>query len=300
MLTRFKYILAFFIMCFFWGSSWAAVKLGLETVPIFFSLGIRFTIAASLLGLIVKILHLNAPKDWNFWQLIIFLCATSFVVPTVLIYRAQEQVDSGLASILFAIFPFWVAILSHSFLPNEKLTILRFAGIIIGFIGVVVIFHGSFTKMSHTTIMGMIAIIIAAFIQALGLVGLRRYGGKTHPVLLIFWPVLFSAVLMFIISFFVENLSFISFNTNSVISIGYLSIFCTVIAFVINFWLVKYVEAVLLSLSAFIIPVIAVFVGIYIMGEKFTSSVFIGSSVVLAGTVFANIGDLINMYRRKS
>ncbi len=300
MLPRFKYILAFFVMCLFWGSSWAAVKLGLETVPIFFSLGIRFSVSAVLLGLIIKILHLNTPKDRDFWQLIVFLCVTSFVVPLVLIYKAQEQVDSGLASILFAIFPFWVAILSHSFLPDEKLTILRFAGIIIGFAGVVIIFHDSFVKMSHTTIMGMIAIIIAAFIQALGLVGLRRYGGKTHPVLLIFWPVLLSAVLMFTISFLVEKLTFISFNINSVISIGYLSIFCTVIAFLINFWLVRYVEAVLLSLSAFITPVIAVFVGIYIMDEKFTSSVFIGSAVVLAGTVVANIGDLIGIYRGRS
>ena len=67
----------------------------------------------------------------------------------------------------------------------------------------------------------------------------------------------------------------------------------------IYFWLVKYVEAVILSLSAFITPVIAVVIGIVFLGEKITSTVYLGSILVLLGVAFATTSDLIGFYRQK-
>jgi len=299
MSQRLRFYLGFIVMCFFWGSSWAAVKLGLETVPIFFSIGIRFSIASIILGLIIIVLRLGVPADKKFWKLVLFLCITAFAVPLVLIYRAQAHINSGLASVLFATFPLWVAILSHYFLPDEKITFQRVVGIVLGFIGVVIIFHDGFSEMSDTTILGMAAIILGAFIQALSLVGIRRFAGEIHPVLLIFWPVLFSAIIMFAVSMATEDYSSVIFDAKAIASIVYLSVFCTVIAFVINFWLIKHMEAVILSLSAFITPVIAVFIGVKIMGEGFTSMIYIGSAIVLIGTAVANIGNIIHVYRRK-
>jgi len=294
---RLKIYLGFIIICFFWGSSWAAVKIGLESVPIFLSLGIRFSIASVFLGLFIIVFRLRIPGDRIFWKLVLFLSITSFAIPLVLIYRAQVQVNSGLASVLFATFPLWAAILSHFFLPDEKITIQRIAGVTIGFLGVVIIFNDGFSEMNNTTILGMAAIIFGAFMQAAGLIALRRYGKEIHPVLLIFWPVLLSSVIMFAFSMATEDYSAIIIDANAIGSIVYLSVFCTVIAFVINFWLIKYVEAVILSLSAFITPVIAVMIGVNIMGEDFTSTIYLGSAVVLIGIVIANVGALVNVYR---
>jgi drug/metabolite transporter (DMT)-like permease len=69
---------------------------------------------------------------------------------------------------------------------------------------------------------------------------------------------------------------------------------------VIYFWLVKHVEAVLLSLSAFITPVIAVVIGIVLLGEKITGDVLIGSTLVLIGVAGATISDLLGLHRRKA
>jgi drug/metabolite transporter (DMT)-like permease len=300
MSLRLRIYLGFIVICFFWGSSWAAVKLGLETVPIFLSLGIRFSIASIILGLCILIFRLKVPNDRIFWKLVFFLCVTSFAIPLVLIYRAQVQVNSGLASVLFATFPLWVAILSHFFLPNEKITLQRIVGIALGFLGVVIIFNNGFSEMSNTTILGMAAIIFGAFIQASGLVAIRRFGKEIHPVLLIFWPVLLSSIILFAVSMATEDYSVAIFNTKAIASIVYLSIFCTVVAFVINFWLIKHVEAVILSLSAFITPVIAVFIGVNIMGEGFTSTIYLGSVIVLIGIAIANIGDLVDVYHQRN
>jgi drug/metabolite transporter (DMT)-like permease len=299
MAVRLRIYSGFLVICLLWGSSWAAVKLGLETVPQFLSLGIRFSIASSILGLVIVIQHLRVPTEKIFWKLVVILCSTSFTIPFVLIYWAQIQVNSGLASVLFATFPLWVAIFSHFFLPNEGITPQRIVGMFLGFLGVVVIFNNGFSDVRSTTLLGMCAIILGAIIQAFGLIALRRFGKNMHPVMLTFWPMLMSAVLLLAVSYGTEDYSTVLFDIKTVGSLVYLSIFCTVVTFVIYFWLVKHIEVVILSLSAFITPVIAVFIGVIMMGEEFTSTASLGSTIVLVGVAVATIGDLVAVYRRE-
>ncbi len=299
MSVRVRIYFGFLVICLLWGSSWAAVKLGLETIPTFLSLGIRFFIASSILGLIILVRHYTVPTDKNFWKLVFILCSTSFTIPFMLIYWAQIHVNSGLASVLFAIFPLWVAILSHFLLPDERITPQRIVGMVFAFLGVVVIFKNAFSDVSSTTLLGMIAIIVGAIIQAFGLIALRRFGKQINPIVLNFWPMLLSAAVLFSISLCTEDYSTVLFDIKALASLIYLSIFCTVITFVVYFWLIKHVEAVILSLSAFITPVIAVFIGVIIMGEDFTASAYIGSTIVLIGVAIATIADLVAVYRRK-
>jgi drug/metabolite transporter (DMT)-like permease len=299
MSLRLKVLIGFAVICLIWGSSWAAVKIGLESVPPLLSLGIRFTLASIVLGLIVFVKHLSIPKGKKFWMLVLIMCSTSFTVPFVLIYWAQLHVSSGLASVLFATYPFWVALISHFILPDEKITSVRIIGIVIGFLGVIFIFNKGFSDLSISMLYSMSAIMIGAIIQAFGLVFLRRLGEDAHPITLNFCSMSLSALPLFAASFLYEDYSKMIFNSQALGAILYLSIFCTVITFVIYFWLVKHVEAVILSLSAFVTPVIAVIIGVLIMRETITNSVYIGSALVLIGVVFTTAGDYFIRYRRE-
>jgi len=276
------------------------VKIGLESVPPLLSLGIRFTLASIILGLIVLWKHLRIPMEKKFWILVFIMCSTSFTVPFVLIYWAQLQVSSGLASVLFATYPFWVALISHFILPEEKITSVRIIGIVIGFLGVIFIFNKGFSDVSLNTFYGMGALIVGAIIQAFGLVFLRRLGEHAHPVTLNFCSMSLSALPLYAASYIFEDYSKMIFSTQTLGAILYLSIFCTVITFVIYFWLVKHIEAVLLSLSAIITPVIAVIIGVLVMRESITHGVYIGSALVLIGVLFTTLGDIYTRYRRQA
>ena len=300
MSLRLKVLTGFAVICLLWGSSWAAVKIGLESVPPLLSLGIRFTLASIILGLIVLWKHLRIPMEKKFWILVFIMCSTSFTVPFVLIYWAQLQVSSGLASVLFATYPFWVALISHFILPEEKITSVRIIGIVIGFLGVIFIFNKGFSDVSLSTFYGMGALIVGAIIQAFGLVFLRRLGEHAHPVTLNFCSMSLSALPLYAASYIFEDYSKMIFSTQTLGAILYLSIFCTVITFVIYFWLVKHIEAVLLSLSAIITPVIAVIIGVLVMRESITHGVYIGSALVLIGVLFTTLGDIYTRYRRQS
>jgi drug/metabolite transporter (DMT)-like permease len=300
MSLRLKVLTGFAVICLLWGSSWAAVKIGLESVPPLLSLGIRFTLASIILGLIVLWKHLRIPMEKKFWILVFIMCSTSFTVPFVLIYWAQLQVSSGLASVLFATYPFWVALISHFILPEEKITSVRIIGIVIGFLGVIFIFNKGFSDVSLSTFYGMGALIVGAIIQAFGLVFLRRLGEHAHPVTLNFCSMSLSALPLYAASYIFEDYSKMIFSTQTLGAILYLSIFCTVITFVIYFWLVKHIEAVLLSLSAIITPVIAVIIGVLVMRESITHDVYIGSALVLIGVLFTTLGDIYTRYRRQA
>jgi len=298
MSSRLKVFLGFTIICLLWGSSWAAVKIGLETIPPLLSLGIRFTIASMILGLIVILKHLVIPKEKRFWFLVLTMVLTSFTIPFILIYLGQVRIASGLASVLFATYPLWVALVSHFLLPKEQITFMRIIGIVIGFLGVVFIFDNAFFSLSLSMVYGIVLIFVGAIIQAFGLVLLRRLGEHAHPITLNFCSMTLSALPLLAASYIFEDYSTIAFNVAAVESILYLSLFCTVITFVIYFWLVKHVEAVILSLSAFITPVIAVVIGVVIMGEHITHGLYLGSALVLIGVAFASVGDIVALYRR--
>jgi drug/metabolite transporter (DMT)-like permease len=301
MSLRLKVYIGFIAACLIWGSSWAAVKLGIESIPPLLSLTLRFSIASLLLGIIVAVQKISVPKDKNFWKLVFIICGTLFTVPFVLIYWAQMRVDSGLASILFATFPLWVTLTSRYFLPNERITSLRLAGMILGFLGVVFIFINGIDIKNFGTqqTSGMIAIVAAAIIQATGLVALRKFGANANPISLNFWSMLLSALFLLPASLVIEDYSTVVLNIKSVGSLIYLSLFCTVFVFVIYFWITKHVEAVILSLSAFITPVIAVLVGVYFMREEFTGNMYIGSLLVLLGVGFATVGDFVARYNKR-
>ncbi|RPI01242.1 MAG: hypothetical protein EHM64_16025, partial [Ignavibacteriae bacterium] len=280
MSLRTKVLVGFSVICLIWGSSWAAVKLGIESVPPLLSLGIRLLLASIILGVMVLLKHLTIPAGKKFWTLVGIMCVTSFTVPFVLIYWGQLTVDSGLSAVLFATYPFWVALVSHFLLPEEKITSLKIIGMSMGFIGVLLIFNNGFADLNLQMMAGFITIILGAIIQAFGLVFLRKMGEEVHPVTLNFYSMSVSALPLFAASYFIEDYSNIHFDSTSIGAIAYLSVFCTVMTFVIYFWLVKHVEAVVLSLSALITPVIAVLIGIIFMGEYITRGVIVGSLLV--------------------
>jgi len=296
MSPRLKVLLGFMCICLLWGSSWAAVKIAIESIPPLLSLGIRFTIASSILGCIVIAKHLIVPRDKSFWALVLSMCLASFTVPFMLITWAQLHVGSGLASVLFATYPLWVAIISHFLLPNERITPARIIGIVLGFLGIIFIFNHGFSNISSSMVLGMAGIIAGAIIQAFGLVYLRLRGEQSHPITLNFCSMAISTLPLFVASVVFENYSTIRITAAAFGSLVYLSVFCTVVTFVIYFWLVKHVEAVLLSLSAFITPVIAVIIGVLFMGEIITTDIYAGSILVLIGVAFASLGDFFGLH----
>lgn len=282
-----------------WGSTWLAIKVGLESISPVFGVAIRFTIAAAVL---YAILRLRGERlSWGRDNVPVFLLLGffSFSLPFVLVYWGEQYVGSGLASILFAAYPFVVAIFSHALLPGERLTIFKVTGTLFGFAGILVIF---WTDLSTGTagFPGMAAIVLSTVLQGFSLVSVKRSGKHIPPVQLTLGGMTVSVVILWAMAFALEDPSRLRFDAAGVGSVVYLGTFGSVLTFVVYYWLLRRVEALFLSLTALITPILAVILGAIFLDEVLHGRVYAGAAMVLAGIAVANGSDLIARAKRHS
>ncbi len=275
-----------------WGSTWLAIKIGLESVTPVFGVAFRFTLAAMILAVILRVR--GERLDFRKENLRVFavLGLFSFSLPFVLVYWGEQYIGSGLASILFATYPFVVAIFSHFFLPGERLNAFKVGGTLLGFAGILVIF---WTDLSTGTagFPGMAAIVLSTVLQGFSLVVVKRTARHIPPVHLTLGGMLCSIVVLWIMAFTMEDFSALRFDSASIGSIIYLGTFGSVLTFVVYYWLLKRVEALFLSLTALITPILAVILGALLLDEVLNSRIYAGAAMVLLGIVVANGRDLL-------
>jgi drug/metabolite transporter (DMT)-like permease len=300
MSEQLKIIIAYILICLIWGSTWMVIKIGLEGMTPFLSASLRFAVASIILYTIILIKGISIPTTREAKWFFLIVALTSFSIPFALVYWGEQRISSGLTSVLFAVFPFCVGIVSALMLPDEKLTLPKIVGIIIGFSGVVTIFANDIHVSSAEQVLGMLAVILSAILQSYSAVLIKKDGHHISPYVVSFVPMTIGAVLLFLGSITVEDLSQVQFNFNTIFSIVFLGLFGTVVTFVSYFWLIKRVQVVFLSLTSFITPVIAVSLGAVFLGEHVSAQLFAGASLVLLGIVAANFSDIRNYIADRS
>lgn len=214
----------------------------------------------------------------------------TFIIPFALIYWAEQFVPSGLASVLFAVYPFFVVIFSYFLIPAETIGFSKLIGVIIGFAGILVIFGKDLSGNLTSYLIGMFAIVIGGMFQAGIAVLIKRYGQHLNPLTMNFIPMTIAGFSLLILGLFMEDFSSLRFNVYAVLSIAYLGIFGSIVTFTSYFWLLKRVNVIMLSLMAFITPIVALVLGWLTYNEKLTANHLWGSMLVLTGLLWANSG----------
>ena len=288
MSEQIKIWLAFTTACLVWGSTWLAIKIGLTSVPPFLGAGLRFFIASIILYFIVKARRIEIPMTADAKRVYVVLIVLSYTIPFAFVYWAEQYIPTGLASILFAGHPFWVAICSQIMLKDEPLNMFKVSGIVLGFIGLLVIFAGDVHIADSRALVAMLMILANAIMQAYSLVLVKKIGQPISPFAFNAVSMFYSGIALIGLSFMVESHDAIVWDTASVGSILYLATVGSVVVFAAYFWLLKRVEAVYLSLISFITPIVAVVLGAIVLGEKLDPNVFVGASFVLVGLLIAN------------
>ncbi len=282
------------LICAIWGSTWLAIRLGLDSLTPFMSAGIRFLLASIFIFFIMRMKSISLQTDPLAFKLYVILGLFSYVIPFGLVYWAEQFIPSGLASVLFAIFPFFVIIFSRIAIPGETIDLFKITGVILGFSGILVIFSANLAINLTTQFWGMLAVFLSAVMQAAISVIIKRWGKPLNPLSMNLIPLLIGGVVLIWVGLFFEDSTYWVFDDKAILSIIYLAFFGTVITFTTYYWLLKRINIVILSLSAFITPIIAVILGWLILDEQFSTRDLIGSSLVLIGILFANFVGLKN------
>jgi drug/metabolite transporter (DMT)-like permease len=278
---------ALVLLCLIWGTTWSVIQIGLEGIPPFTGVALRFTIAGLLLLALALARGVRLGAERHEMRLWIANGVLSFAVSYGIVYWAEQTVPSGLTAVLFAVYPLFVAILAHFALPGERANAREVVGVLIGFGGVGVIFSEDLAALGGPGVaLGAAVMLLAPLAAAGGSVAVKKWGGRIHPLSIAAVPMLVGAAVIAVPAVGVERGVPIRWDVVSVAALLYLAIAGSAVTFSLYFWLLAQLPAKRLALIAYVIPVIAVGVGV-MRGEPVTARILAGAVCVVVGVALA-------------
>ncbi len=277
-----------------WGSTWLAIKIGLEGTPPLLGASIRFFIAASILFPLAVLFRATWPKGRVEWSVVVFIGVVLFVFDYALIYWAESVgLESALAAILFATMPFQTALMAHALVPKERLTGMKTLGIGMGFAGIFLIFGGGVTNMGSERILPMLAVVLSATAASAASVAVKRWGSNANPYSWNALAMAIGAVGLLLLSLGAGEPLIAPGWPEGILSILYLAVFGSVVTFVGYIRLLRTFPVTTMSLIAFITPIVAVFLGLVVAGESLAPLAGVGAGITLGGIV-------VSVWRRRT
>ena len=229
-------------------------------------------------------------KDW-YWFAIIGVI--NLVIPFFLIAYGVKNVQSNLAAILMASTPLSASVLAHFFTKNEKINLIKSLGVLIGFSGIVFLFSDNILVNKNNFTSALLILCGSTFYVVGGLLTLKISNKKNENVTasILIWGTL----VLLPISFFIEQPWNLSPRIDSTISLLYLGVFSTGIAWLLRFYILKHNGLVFQSQVAYLIPIFGVILGFVFLGELITSKVIISLLIVILGIYIVKKGNKIKL-----
>jgi len=274
-------ILLLILLGIIWGSSFFNIKIASYSYEPF-TLALLRVVFASIplisLCLYQKIKIRAFSKEWKDYALI---GACNIVIPFSLIAIGTSKIDSFLAAMLMSTTPMSGSILAHLFTKNEKITFLKSAGIIIGFSGVVFLFLDKLIINDNNILYALIILAGSTFYSIGGILTLKikKKGNENVTTSTIIWSVIFLIPLSLIIESPWNSLP----TFNSTLSIVYLGVVATGVAWLLRFRILTVNGLVFQTQVAYIIPLVGVFFGYFIMDEEITWKVIVALNLIIIG-----------------
>lgn len=272
-----------------WGSTWSAIVVGLEGIPPFAGIGIRFTVAGLLLWVIGRGLGLRRPRGPRVLRLWAIETVFGFMISYGVVYWAEDRgVPSGVAAVLFATFPIFVAILAHLFLEGEPLQSKGVLGMVVCAAGVALIFSDDLGALAGEGLRFKApALLLAAMAGAVSHVAVKKWGGDIHPIHLATVPMLATGALMTGLALSLERQRGLDLDVRSVGALAYLIVMGTVVTFTLYYWLLARLPATRLSLITYGFPLVAIAIGTLLLDEPLSAPIVAGTALVLGGVKLA-------------
>ncbi len=282
-----KHWFAFILLGVIWSSSFLWIKIAVQEVsPITLvafraSFGLLFTI------IVVFIQRIPLPRTFKEWFPILLLGVTNIAIPFVLISWGEQSIDSAVAAILDATVPLFTIIIAHLALHDDKMTVPKVLGLLIGFAGVIVLMSKDIGA-SIGPVLGQAAVVLACVFYAISLVFARRFTENTSGVLRSAGPLLSSTVIMWLTAFIVERPVIIPQLPITWIALIWLGVLGSGLAFVLNFYLIHEIGPTRTSMVTYIFPLGGVVLGVTFLGEQLSWQLLVGGALVIASLAVAN------------
>lgn len=283
---RWKPIAVLLVLALIWGAGMAIIKIGSRELAPLFMAGLRSLVAGFCLFIWMKVkgITIFPSKIIVIHGIVIGLF---FGAEFGLIYVGLEYTLTSRAYVFLYTAPFFAALEAHFFLEGDRLNIWKVAGLLLAFSGVVILFGVDLGSFSFSTLPGDLMIIAAAALWATTTVYIKKHlAHRTSPMQILYYQLLFSAPLLFAMSFAFEDPIVSGFSLVTAFSVFYQCIIVAFLSYIAWFELIRRYPVSLLHAFSFFTPILGVFLsGILIMNE-FISPVLVAALILVSLGMF--------------
>lgn len=268
-----------------WGGSFFFIEVLVDYLPPLTIVTFRVGLAAIALWGIILALKLPLPKTKQQWGALFVIGLLNNVLPFCLIVWGQTQISSGLASILNATTPFFTVLVAGAVLVDERITMRKMFGVIIGLLGTIILIGPTALKGVTSSMLGQFAVMGAALSYAFAGAYARRFKKwGLSPLIVATGQVSMASLILLPFTLIIDK-PWVDFVMpfDAVWAIAGLAFFSTVIAYILYFRLVASAGATNAALVTFLIPISAILLGVTILGETFTGLQAVGMGFIGLG-----------------
>ncbi|MEO8574405.1 MAG: DMT family transporter [Pyrinomonadaceae bacterium] len=276
-------IIVWLILCLIWGTTWIFIKVGLEDLPPITFAASRFVLSVAILLPVIWIRELPWPRSSAEWKLIALTGFLQFSLNYSAVFWGEQHISSGLAAVLQAMITVFGLLLAWIFLPTEKITGLKIFSVIVGVIGVAVIFAEQLRIESFMAFIGCVVIVAGAYFAAQASILVKLRGSALHPASLVCTQMICGLPAILIYALVAEG-NPVSFHWTwrAVVCVVYLAVFGTIAAFWLYYWLLSRIESTNAMMISLVTPLIAVLIGAIVLGERLPTQTLFGGFLIVA------------------
>lgn len=285
-----KNLLAFLCVCIVWGSTYLAIRIGVRSFPPALFAGFRFLLAGIAMLAYAKLRGLEFPDRVSLKRLSVvglFL----LVGGNGLVVLASQWVHSGISSLIVASMPIFMALFELLLPGGSRLKAKGWFGLILGFSGVILLVATS-SGTGAINPLGAFLLVCATMFWSMGSVYSKHFKAAGSIVTHIGFQMLTGGVALTAIGLFLGEFSRVNLNLNGIISILYLAIFGSILAYSCYIYILMRWPAAKAGTYAYVNPLVAIFLGFIVLKEPISLNVILCTGIILAGVFLVQTSKL--------
>jgi drug/metabolite transporter (DMT)-like permease len=285
---KLKHWIIFILLGAIWSSSFMWIKIALQEVGPNMLVAFR-ALFGLLFGIVVLFVQrVQWPRSFRAWFPLLLLGFTNVAIPFFLISWGEQSIDSAVASILDATVPLFTILIAHYLLHDDKITLPKVLGLLIGFAGVVVLMTKDLLSASTNSLLGQGAVILASAFYAVSSVYVRKTTEDTPPILRSAIPLISASAAMWLATFLFEQPVEMPQLGLTWVALLWLGIFGSGLAFVMAYYLIHEIGPTRTTMVTYLFPLGGVILGVTFLNEQLTWQLVTGAILIIMSLAVAN------------
>jgi drug/metabolite transporter (DMT)-like permease len=287
---RGRALVAYLLVCTVWGSTYLAIRIGVQDLPPLLFAGVRFLIAGVLLAGIVLLTGDHLPRNRHDWRVLAITGLFMLLGGNAVVVWAEQFVESGPASVFVAAVPLWAAFFDVVVPGGGSVFTWRVGvGLALGFLGSALLAGVTPGQLLSADLKGPIALTLASASWALGTVYSKRNRTDTSPFAAAAVQMLAGGAVITVLGLTLGEAGAWRLSPNGIGALAYLIVFGSIVGFTAYAYALRYASATVVGTYAYVNPVVAVLLGWLVLNEAITTRTVLAMGLILGAVLMIQI-----------